>query len=87
MTLRPLSLGQNADFFYAYNVMLRVNDQIVAFNYLVRRATAPGTRGNQPLTRYTLWPQVDQQALLQDKLSLSVPADQEGQKGPPGIGL
>lgn len=26
---------QNADFFYAYNAMLRVKDQIVAFNYLV----------------------------------------------------
>ena len=26
---------QNRDFFYSYNVMLRVKDQLVAFNYLV----------------------------------------------------
>mmetsp|Transcript_5986 Transcript_5986/g.17503 ORF Transcript_5986/g.17503 Transcript_5986/m.17503 type:complete len:190 (-) Transcript_5986:154-723(-) len=30
---------QNRDFFYAYNVMLRVKDQMVAFNYLAEQQT------------------------------------------------
>jgi len=30
---------QNKDFFYAYNVMLRVKDQMVAFNYLAEQQT------------------------------------------------
>ncbi|CAM9691431.1 unnamed protein product, partial [Heterosigma akashiwo] len=31
---------QNPDFFYAYNIRLRVKDQIVAFNYLVDQQVA-----------------------------------------------
>jgi len=30
---------QNHDFFYCYNVMLRVKDQMVSFNYLVDQQT------------------------------------------------
>ena len=30
---------QNQDFFYSYNVMLRVTDQMVSFNYLVDQQT------------------------------------------------
>ena len=30
---------QNSSFFYSYNVMLRVKDQLTAFNYLVDQQT------------------------------------------------